>query len=72
MEFCIEALTTSGDRDADVLITDESRSGVYADSRALGIQPGVFVRHSDKIEEKGFMCWGSVVNRYKNKHGRIQ
>jgi hypothetical protein len=45
-----EALITSVDWDAGVLITDESRSGADADSRRLWVQRGVFVRHTDKIE----------------------
>jgi hypothetical protein len=56
MDLYSESVITSVDWDAAVLVTDESRSGVDADSRRLCVQRGVCVTHTDKIEANLSKC----------------
>jgi transposase len=70
MDFCTEALTGSVDWAADVIITDESRFGLYDDSRRLWVQRGVFRETTTKPKpkfQKTFMCWGAVGKGYKSQ-----
>jgi hypothetical protein len=70
MDFCNEALKGSIDWAGDVIITDESRFGLYDDSRRLWVQRGTFRDSTTKPKpkfQKSFMCWGAVGKGYKSQ-----
>jgi hypothetical protein len=56
MNLYSEGPITSVDCDAAVLIIDESRSGVAADSRRVSVQRGACVTDTDKIEANLSKC----------------
>jgi transposase len=70
LNFCEEALRGSINWGGDVIISDESRFGLYDDSRRLWVQRGIFREKASKAKpkfRKSFMCWAAIGKGYKSR-----
>jgi transposase len=70
VNFSHEHLTGAIDWTKDVIISDESRFGLYCDSRSLWMQRGVYNErtfHPLPKHDSSIMVWGAIGWNYKSK-----
>jgi transposase len=68
--FCQESLEGTIDWTQDVIISDESRFGLYDDSRSMWIQRGVYSQRTFQPVPKhdtSIMVWGAIGKGFKSK-----
>jgi transposase len=70
MDFCMKSLAGNIDWAAEVIISDESRFGLFDDSRRMWIQRGVYTDLTMRATPKhdaSFMVWGAIGRNFKSK-----
>jgi transposase len=70
LSFCREGLEGTIDWTRDVMISDESRFGLFDDSRSMWVQRGVYSEHTFHPVPKhntSIMVWGAIGKEYKSR-----